>query len=1307
MGSGDPARPAVAMTSFLLGDRMAHWSRVRWVLAALALLLGVTLGSEWVYSRLATQDEGVAQARAVQVAERQVRERFVAVQADMDRYARSVAEQPALISALREAGAAGALASTVAQQRTPARRSLGIYDRDGVLLGWDGVSLKPSSFADYAHNEARWGTARDGTWRQFLELWYPVKDSQRVVGQVRLLDLLSERTPVQNEYLQDYHISREWSREVGLQVTTTFGEGLPEAGSHALEAPDGRVVGSFTVAVPSLRHIRQEASRKFRDIAALWVLLLLATGFYGLWRRYRRSPSLPRVALLMLYTVAARYLLLPLGIPGRWQTGKAPLSPLFDATHLASTLGGGFMHTAGDFMVSALCCLGIALVLLHYAQLQAGGRRLTLDALRPRSLVQLVRSSLAVLVGLGLLVLLGMVSRRMVLDSTIDYFSREAFLPEPMTLVLYGALAISALSALLAVSALIILAQRAHRSADQGKPSGLHGVLLLALVVTGALASDQVFQVPWILSLAFLAAGGAAAHFRVGASFSWLSLRGVLLGTLVVSTLVYPLFFAGLSERRHIRMEHAAATFDRGYDASIAFALRDLMDTARTDSSIIAALTTQNDHVLYDLAVALRHGTLLASRGAFFLELHFFDSTRMHIVSTGADTTGLGTRLANAKEGATEVVASSSYEPGRAYDGVAHVTHSGKSLGWVVARAMPQVLPQEANTPLLRMLLPSGYRDLLANLSIASFQDGLLRSSIGRSFRHTNLEADVTTALADTSVLWRLDAYGDRRYEAFYERRAANHVVGVRARTIATFDHLYYLLQLIIAGLLVGLTAFAVGLVLRRAAGRLPARHVRFQDKMLNAFLVMAILAVIPVGVVGVRVVTEESTKAIQSWLRNHLHSVEVALAAEAQPGEPTYRVLERTNIDSLASQVGLDLNVYEGPRLYASSRPRLVQERLIDGRIPVNAYAALHADGFKFTSVAQQLGSFGYTAGYHALLDEHGTPQYVLSVPTLPEQERIEEERARTLSYLFGALMAIMALVMLTASFLASALARPIASLQLGLQAVARGQHERRLSVETRDEVGELAQTFNTMQRQLAENRRQLATQERQLAWREMARQVAHEIKNPLTPMKLSVQHLQRAHTSRSADTDGRFDGLFKRITSALVKEMDALAHIANEFATFARMPDRIVEPLDLGEVIQEAAELMEEEAPAGIDITVQLPGPPLIVEADRKELKRIYINLIKNALEAMREDESGSLSIALRQEGEFARSAVRDTGCGIDPDLQDKIFEPSFSTKTSGAGLGLAIARRSIEAIGGTIGFETKVSEGTEFYIELPVSH
>ncbi len=1244
----------------------------------------------------------------VDKAEERINVRFDAMQTAMLQHAAALAGDSLVVAALHDPTRRPELVRHMAHMRLLDRWSVAVYDTSATLLAWQGASVAPIALASPDTDQVRWSLAQDGTWRQALELWYPVAGA---LGHVRLLQLLYRHTPVQNEYLRDFRIGEEWSRLVGLPVRTSFdAPPLIEEG-RTLATQDGTVVGSFVLEAPSPASYRGKVRQTYRDLIALWITCLLGLALALIWTRYRQRRSASWLVAFLLALWSSRYALLYIDVPGRWQAGKAPLNPLFDATHMASSVGGGLLNSTGDLLISALFLLATALMVLRFAY------HWFREVPGPNESWQMLSQHaghaglmlFAVACCLGMTVLLGSAARHAVLDSTLSYHSREALIPETLVWVVLCSLAVMTLAVVLIIAAVfrVVLGARL-RTPEAWQGAGM--VIALVAVIALLVVADRSFALPWLVGLAFLGVGIAAVFLRAGHGLQWFTVRNLLLVTLVVSALLYPLLFSGLSERRHSRMEHAAAYFDRGFDPSVAFALRDLLERARTDTLMAAAVAKQDSVGLHDAVLRLHHGTLLASRGAFDLNVQLMD-TNFQVIRGASPTLTVWAEHMQAQgpasdEMETEVFPEGDVGDGRAYIGIAPIRARGILAGWILARVAPEVLPEEANTPLLRTLLSSGFRDLFENLSLGSFHDGLLLRSIGRSFRHFTLDPGVAQGLQDIPALWNIDTYGDRRYEAYYLDRGQGNVVGVRASVVSVFDHLYYLLRVILAGLSVAVPFYLTGLALRRAAGVLPARRVPFQDKVLNAFLILAIIAVIPVGIVGERVVTEENTKAIQSWLRNHLQLVETALAAEARGNESPFEVLERLSLETLAARMGVDLTLYDSQSLVASSRSRLATERLTEMRLPVQAYEALFLDRYKTAFVAQELGSFRYTAGYHALVDAQGVPRYVLSVPTLPEQERIEEERARTLAYLFGALLALMTLVMLTASLLSSALARPIARLQQGLQAVGQGRFERRLPVQTRDEVGTLAQTFNDMQGQLAESRRQLTLQERQLAWREMARQVAHEIKNPLTPMKLSVQHLQRAFEARAPGIAGRFDALFRRITTTLVQEIGALAHIADEFASFARMPARMLEHQDLNEVIREAVVLMREEAPSTISLALHLPQEPLVVQADREELKRIYINLIKNALEALIDDAAGTITVTASRKDGQAVSRVSDTGRGIAPEVKDRIFEPSFSTKTSGTGLGLAIAKQCIADYGGTIGFRARDARGTEFFILLPLS-
>jgi nitrogen fixation/metabolism regulation signal transduction histidine kinase len=232
----------------------------------------------------------------------------------------------------------------------------------------------------------------------------------------------------------------------------------------------------------------------------------------------------------------------------------------------------------------------------------------------------------------------------------------------------------------------------------------------------------------------------------------------------------------------------------------------------------------------------------------------------------------------------------------------------------------------------------------------------------------------------------------------------------------------------------------------------------------------------------------------------------------------------------------------------------------------------------------------------------------------------------------------------------------------------------------------------------ELKKSREELRQGERERAWKEMAKQVAHEIKNPLTPMKLLVQHLRQAFKDKAANRET----LVEEVTQTLTEQINTLARIASEFSNFARMPERMFERVDVHQLLREAIQLFSEVK--GIEIQTKFCDIKLSLIADREELRRVCINIIRNAIQAM--DERGKIVVRTAVGGRRCMISFADNGPGIPPELQRRVFEPNFSTKTDGMGLGLAMARKVIEDLNGTISLESVVTKGTSVILTLPMA-
>jgi two-component system nitrogen regulation sensor histidine kinase NtrY len=287
--------------------------------------------------------------------------------------------------------------------------------------------------------------------------------------------------------------------------------------------------------------------------------------------------------------------------------------------------------------------------------------------------------------------------------------------------------------------------------------------------------------------------------------------------------------------------------------------------------------------------------------------------------------------------------------------------------------------------------------------------------------------------------------------------------------------------------------------------------------------------------------------------------------------------------------------------------------------------------------------------------------------------------------------------IIIVVGIFLANRLSRPLRDLSEAATSIGKGNLDVQLSVRSADEVGELVRSFNEMTKELKVSRENVARAERELAWKEMAKQVAHEIKNPLTPMKLSIQHLLQAYKDGVKD----YGQILQRVSATVIEQIEVLSRIASEFSHFARMPERRFERVDVKQLLQETVALFSDVR--GIEFHTKLSDTPAILVADRDELRRVFINLIRNSVQAM--EKGGKISVELAVMDQVCGITISDTGSGIPDTLQPKVFQPNFSTKTDGMGLGLAIAVKVVEDLNGTIHLRSAVGKGTTIEMRIPL--
>jgi nitrogen fixation/metabolism regulation signal transduction histidine kinase len=287
-------------------------------------------------------------------------------------------------------------------------------------------------------------------------------------------------------------------------------------------------------------------------------------------------------------------------------------------------------------------------------------------------------------------------------------------------------------------------------------------------------------------------------------------------------------------------------------------------------------------------------------------------------------------------------------------------------------------------------------------------------------------------------------------------------------------------------------------------------------------------------------------------------------------------------------------------------------------------------------------------------------------------------------------------------AVFISGRLTAPLTMLSDGLASVEVGKKSEHLKYRGNDEIGELVKQYNRMVDEIEESTYKLANSEREYAWREMAKQIAHEIKNPLTPMKLNVQQLLKSWKDKIPD----FGEKLEKFTTNQIEYIDNLSSIASAFSAFAKMPGTNPVEVNIIDQLKITLELFKDTDNTTFDVAWPRENK-IIVYADKEHLNGVFSNLIKNGIQSVPQQREGQIKVSMEVRSDKVIVAISDNGTGISETLQKKLFTPNFTTKSSGMGLGLSIVKKYIESANGRIWFESETDTGTTFYVELPLKY
>lgn len=1171
-----------------------------------------------------------------------------------------------------------------------------VYDSQGELISWSGQSGDPG--------RREIGLALSGSISAFvsrnavssqLVTAAPVRHDARIIGAIVIRQTIEVASPLRNRFLGREGLAEQTSGALGVPVEYIFPPDTVRSPdslwrSMPLVGVDSARFGEVRVAATSGQGLREQWLAFFSDVmCTLGAIMLIVLAVLAVRTVIDRGTPLQRFLGTALVLWATRFALLLLDMPGR-VVGTS----LFDPIVYASTFGGGLARSAGDMLISVVTLLltflpGVAPG--TFTQIRDTGAR------RPLA-VRLLSSVMAVAVVLLLARGFAAAVRSLLYDSTLTFGDPALLLPPPVMGVLL-------LNAILLAAMLSGLALEIMRTVVRwlGWPFaavlGGAGILLYMQQDEPIITASML--VVWLLVMAVIVRMSVKGG---GQRWSLTGTTRTIAVLLLSALLLLPLLDLQVRERDRSKLETFAAEVVRPVDGWLKFIVEDGLQH-------LAFAVGASSNATSDPALALRAWAQSAACSEGYSSI--FEVVGPEGTTVSRFAIGGQTGVAEQVGGAVPLDTVGVLRVKSIGDGVSAVrVYAGSvPVGSVPGRSPVHVrvtiaageeqLFRGANPVVLRGLTRETLESFYRPITITEYRDGLFLRSTNKAFPFTRvLPQDLRESLPTLRppMVWRHETIGGTSYETFYAVRGeeGRSVVGLSMEEQPLIMRFVGLVKVVAVYVLL-LAFWGVTILVRK---RLAGEKVQFtfRDRLLG---MMFLVTLVPLGVLLVYSQLDVRDRMIESTalrLEDQTSGIAQDIAGIGEHADASSELEVRPDrVELIASNAGTDFNMYVGNELRISSRPELYTSGLLDPRISGSAYAEVVLGGKWFRVETEHIGQFRYVVGYRPVIDAAGGVIGVVSVPTVFRQDELDRGLVARHAVLFG----VYAVVLLAMLIITPVLAHRFASPVLQLTSLAREVGKGDLDISGRlpradGEIGELVHAFDSMTQEIARSRDSLVKVERELAWKEMARQVAHEIRNPLTPMKLSIQHLRRTYLDGAPD----FPDIMERVTRTTIAQIDALGRIAAEFASFARMPRRVVVACDPGEIVREAVALFRQDTAVQFD--VQAAGQLPSIQADREELRRACINIIRNGVQAM--GGAGAMEVRMSAAPGLVQIAFTDHGTGIPDDVKPKLFQPKFSTKTDGMGLGLAIVKKTIDDLGGTIAIESTVGKGTTVVIEIP---
>lgn len=1193
--------------------------------------------------------------------------------------------------------------------------SFDVYDSLRQLVAWTGAQrtvIDPSEFL----NEASSYVAQ-GPIYSYMIATIPVVSSgpgHRVTGYVAAQRLFDVNYPISNRFINNQAFASTFTARLNVSARFDFSSDAKamtneQVFSVDLHGIDGKTIGFAYVNSPMLSTCQDDIRQQAQRVIFLLLFALAIVLAYGMLSIVKSVGSIGvKIVCWTLALWIVRYVMVWCDLPAGYIS-----SGIGDPSYFASSFGFGIARSIVDlFITSLFLCWNVILIVSSVIERL---KRSTMDRKNASAGRKILTIVVLILLPLVLCLFLRGFSAAVhsaVFDSTLRYNDPMSVFPSSMLSLMLMSLLLISGSLMMAGVLISLWTYRLASSLFLDRSRTLLpslvviGVFCFASYVFGIVHPspllgqiDRLVYVLGILGLSVVCLNsmgirGSGKRMAVG----------IVMGSIIA-------LIPQLDREAHLldrnKVELVANDIVRPANSWLSFVLnRALDELSSAESANILEHGDPQD--IQKLAFTGWAKSILSQQG--------YNCAVMFVDSRGDQVSDfhLGGHSHSAKEQHLDRVDSlrtvtveekpSAAGTVKSYIGYAPISgESGRLIGGVGVElsADRQALLRGETPEILRNYPKENPEAHRRTLLLSEYYQGRLTSTTGEDFPvGRQLPENLRELSGSDSGVWVEESVNGKSYESYFVQNASGSPedswISLSMQSLDFQWHLFSVTRLVIFYLLCCLVFGGATLGIQRIRGvRIP---LDFRTKLLTAFVIVSFIPIAILAYYNRQYSIQRAEENTARRLSDQSGIVVNALQRQLGVDVP-FDVSRLTNeqCENVANNLGADFNVYAAGLLQASSKPEMYSAELVNPRLSADAYYNIVLKKRSFFSEQQSIGMLPYLVGYRPLVSEAGEIIGLVAVPGLYRQLEIDEDILRRNAFLFGAYALAMLISLVAGSIFANQISSPLRRLQQATRQIASGDLSLNIQSHRTDEFGELERAFERMTSEMKRAQEEMLRAQRELAWKEMAKQVAHEIKNPLTPMKLSVQHLRQAYKDRVSD----FESLFHRISETLLEQIEALNRIASEFSQFARMPARMLEPLDVHAVLRDTVSLFQQYH--NVVFQWRLEAKDAIVSADREELRRAFMNLFQNAVQAM--NKEGEVSTTTTSSGESLEITIADSGQGVPEDVRRRLFEPNFSTKTDGMGMGLAIVKKTIDELGGTIEIRSEVGKGTAVIIRLPL--